>query len=193
MGPEVDDAEEGPGDGDAVEESGHDGWSADVLCVGELQGFRAWKDKIFVTAAVGLLAGVTGFTGAEGLCAKGGVLGCHEHGDGVVDGKDDEGEHDGCDEECLRGSASAADLEDADPEEADADGGDAGDRAAEEEEDEKGHDDVVDREDLGGLDKDEVDGLEDVDLTQDVAAARLADGVLGLVDTGDEHRGPDEE
>lgn len=35
MGLEVDDVEEGLGDGDVVEESGYDGWSVDVFCVGE--------------------------------------------------------------------------------------------------------------------------------------------------------------
>lgn len=113
---------------------------------------------------VGLFVGVMGFIGVEGLCVKGGVLGCYEYGDGVVDGKDDEGEYDGCDEECLRGSVFVVDLEDVDLEEVDVDGGDVGDWVVEEEEDEKGYDDVVDWEDFGGFDKDEVDGLEDVDL-----------------------------
>lgn len=85
------------------------------------------------------------------------------------------------------------DLEDGEPEEADADGGDADDRGAEEEEDEEQEEDVVDGEDLGGLDEDPVQRLEDVDVSEDVAAAGFADGVLGLVDARDEHTGEDEE
>lgn len=75
--------------------------------------------------AVGLLARVPGRVGAEGLRAVDGVLRRHDHGQGVVDGQHDEGEHHGGDEEGLWGGVALADLEEADPEEADADCGDA--------------------------------------------------------------------
>ena len=129
---------------------------------------------------------------AEGLCAVHGVLRGEKVDDGVVDGEDDEGLHDGCDEQGLRGSAALLDLEKPDPEEADADGSNAGDGAAEEEEDQEGHENVIDGKSLGGLDEDPVDGLEDVDVSEDVAAVGLADRVGGLVDGGDEHGDPED-
>ncbi|CRK18528.1 hypothetical protein BN1708_012373 [Verticillium longisporum] len=191
LGPEGDGAEKGPRDGDAVEKLGHDGRRAHAA--GLLgQGLGAADEVVGAVAAVGPLAVAVGRR-APGLGAVDGVLGRDEHGDGVVDGEDDEGQHDGGDEQGLRRRAALADLEDADPEEADADGGDAGDGAAEEEQDEEGHEDVVDGEGARRLEEDPVDGLENVEVAEDVAAALLADGVLGLVNARDEHGDPDEE
>ncbi|CRK33933.1 hypothetical protein BN1708_006202, partial [Verticillium longisporum] len=191
LGPEGDGAEKGPRDGDAVEKLGHDGRRAHAA--GLLgQGLGAADDVVGAVAAVGALA-LAVRRRAPGLGAVDGVLGRDEHGDRIVDGEDDEGQHDGGDEQGLRRRAALADLEDADPEEADADGGDAGDGAAEEEQDEEGHEDVVDGEGARRLEEDPVDGLENVEVAEDVAAALLADGVLGLVNARDEHGDPDEE
>ena len=56
-----------------------------------------------------------------------------------------------------------ADLKEPNPEESDADRRDTGNGATEEVEDEKGHDNIVDWEDFGGLDKYPVNWLEDID------------------------------
>lgn len=156
----------------------------------EVELLRARTHKIWLAFARGLCARVLGLVGAECLRAIYGVLWRHEHADGIVDGEDGEREHDGGDEQRLGGSSAAADLEDADPEEADADGGDARDGAAKEKEDQQRHEDIVDGKDAGELDKDPVEGLEDVNVTEDVAAALLAYRVFGLVDARDEHGYP---
>ena len=125
--------------------------------------------------------------------APGSVLGCDDHGDGVVDCEGDERKQHSGHEECLGRSVPLANLEDGDPQEADASGRDADNRGGEEEENEEEEHNIVDGEDLGGLDEDVVERLEDVDVAEDVAAVGAADGILGLVDTGDEHAGEDDE
>lgn len=130
---------------------------------------------------------------AEGLGAEGGVLRGDDHGDAVVEGEGDEGEHDGGDEEGLGAGVALADAEDGQPEEADPHGGEADDAGGKEEEDEQGEEEVVYREDFGGFDKDEVDGLEDLDVGEDVAAMAATDGVAGFVDARYEHAGEDDE
>lgn len=142
---------------------------------------------------VGVFAAIQGrLVGAEGLSAIVGVLGGDEHGKRVVEGKNDEGKHNSRHEESLRRGAATANLEDADPEETDAKRGDASDGATEQEEDEQGHEDIVNRECLGGLDEDPVEGLKDVDPTKDIAASVLAHGVHSLVDSSNQHRHPDD-
>lgn len=86
-----------------------------------------------------------------------------------------------------------SDAEEGDPQEADADGSDTNDTCGEEEEDDCEEDYVVDWEDLAGDDHQPVDWLEDLVVGEKVATAGGADAVLDLVDTGDEHRGPNDE
>lgn len=146
-----------------------------------------------VGAAVRLLARVAGGPVAEFLRAEGRVVRGDDEGEGVVEGEDDEGQHGGGHEEGVGAGVAFADLEEGDPEEADADCGDAEDGGAEEEEGEEEEDDVVDGEDFGELVEEGVDGVEDLGLPKEVAAAGAADGVLDLVDAGDEHAGEDDE
>ena len=80
-----------------------------------------------------------------------------------------------------------ANLENGNPEEADADRSDSNNRGGEKEEDKEQEQNIVDREDLGRLDKDPVERLEDVDVAEDVSAVSTADGVLGLVNASNEH------
>lgn len=140
-----------------------------------LEGIRAREDQLGVVSAVRLGAGIRRLIGAECLGSIEGVLGSHKHGDRIVDGQRDEQQHDRGDEKSLRGCPASADLEDSDPEEADANCGNTGDGAAEQDEDQKGHQDVVDGESLGSLEEDPVHRLENVDLAEDVSATLLAD------------------
>ena len=115
--------------------------------------------------AVRLLARYQSKALAESLRAVHGVLRSQEVDDGVVDCQNDKGLHNGCNEQGLRRGAALFDLEQPDPEEADSHRGDACNGAAEEEKDQKGHEDVVHGESLGGFYKDPVHRLEDVDVT----------------------------
>jgi len=80
-----------------------------------------------------------------------------------------------------------ADAENDDPEEADTNDSNADHRAREEKKGQQEEDHIVDREDLARSNKDSVDRLCDVDLSQKVSAVSLADRVLGFVDPSDEH------
>lgn len=191
--PKVDDAEKWEIHRDAIDKRAHDARRAHILRNRVLCELRAQLDGIGMVTAVRLLAGMADGSIAVRLRAEGGVLRRHHHGDAVVDCEDDEHEHHGCHEECLRRGVPFADAEDDDPEEADSQGGDADDGGAEKEEHEKEEDDVVDWEDFAGHDEDPVHGLEDVDVSQNVAAADLAYAVLGLVDARDEHAHPDQQ
>lgn len=90
MCPEQDDAEEGEVDGYAVDEGAEDAGGADIFGVVVRCRLGAGLDVLGGVFAAWLLAWVTGLAVAEGLGAEGGVLGCDDHGDGVVDCKDDE-------------------------------------------------------------------------------------------------------
>lgn len=191
--PEHDDTKEGEVDGDTVNEGAQDGRCADVLCGRVLGEFATGLDKVFVLGTVGLLIAGVGAQVAVGLGAECGVLRCDYHSNGVVDAKNDEGEQNGGHEESLGRGVSLADLEEGEPEEADTCSRDADNRGGEEEQDQQEEQDVVDREDLGRLDKDPVQWLEDVDVAEDVTTVGTADGVLRLVDAGDEHAGEDDQ
>ena len=86
-----------------------------------------------------------------------------------------------------------ADLEERYPEEADSYRRDAEDAPAEEEECQEKEDDVVDGEDFAREREQPIDGIEDLSLAEQVAAAFAADGVLDFVDAGDGHAGEDDE
>ncbi|KAH9825751.1 retinitis pigmentosa 1-like 1 protein isoform X2, partial [Teratosphaeria destructans] len=195
--PKVYDAEEGEVDGNAVEEGGDDAGRADCAG-GETAGLGfgalgAGFDGRAVVRAVGLGVGGLEGTVAEGLGAEGGVVGGDDHGQGVVEGEDDEGEECRAEEHGVGAGLAASDLEEDDPEEADADCGNADHGGAEEEEGEEQEDDVVDGEDPGGQGEQPVDGVEDLGESEEVAARGAADGVLDLVDGGDEHAGEDDQ
>ena len=84
MCPEVERTVEGEVDGYAVQEGRYDTWGADVaggVGVGE---FGAGLDELGVLGAVGLVAGVFGRVGAEGLRAVDGILGSYHYGDGII-------------------------------------------------------------------------------------------------------------
>ena len=162
MRPEVDDAEEGEVDRDAVEEGGHDTGRTDHGCRRVVAALGAGFDGALVLRAVWLFAGVARRAVAVGLGAESGVLRCDDHGEGVVEREDHEGEEDSGHEEGVGGRVSLADFEQRDPEEADADCRDAEDCGGEEEEREKEEDDVVDGEDFAREGEEPVDGVEDL-------------------------------
>ena len=193
MCPEKHHTEEGEVDGDAVDKGAENGWRADVLRGGVGGELAAGLDEVLVLGTVWDLGVGVGGQVAVRLWAKSSVLRCDDHGDGVVDAEGNQGKQNSSHEESLRRGVAFADLEYGEPEEADACGGNAHDRGGEEEEHKKQEQDVVDGEDLGGLDEDPVDRLEDVDVAEDVAAVGAANGVLGLVDARDEHAGEGEE
>lgn len=89
--PEVDDAEEGEVDSDAVEEGADGRGSADEVADGVVVALGAGLDGVAVVAAVGLVGALAGAV-AEGLGAEGGVLRCDDHGERVVERQDDESE-----------------------------------------------------------------------------------------------------
>lgn len=68
-----------------------------------------------------------------------------------------------------------ANLKQPDPKEADADRSHPNHRAEEEEKDQYQEDDVVDRENLRGLDEDPVYGVDDVGVAENVTTVGLAD------------------
>jgi hypothetical protein len=63
----------------------------------------------------------------------------------------------------LWGGVAFANLEKFDPEKSDSDGSNTSNGAAEEVENQEGHDDIIDWEDLGGLYEDPIDRLENID------------------------------
>lgn len=150
-------------------------------------------DGAVVVRAVWLLTGVTGRAIAISLGAEGGVLWSDHHDDRVLNGENDQSEQDGGHEQSLRRCVVLANLEESDPQEPDTNGGNSDDRRREEEENQKKEQYVINGKDLGRLNENPVDRLEDVDMPEDVAAADLAGRILGLVDTSDEHAGEDEE
>ena len=87
---------------------------------------------------------------------------------------------------------SFSDAEYRDPEDSNANGGDTDDAGCEEQHCDEQEDDIINWEDLGSLDQNPVDRVEDVDVTKKMTAMFFADGVLGLVNTGDEHADPDQ-
>lgn len=153
-----------------------------------LQRFGAGVDHVLVVSAVWLISRMFRLVGAECLGSVGRILRSDQHSDTVIGGQDYQTQQDSRDEKSLRSSATFADLEDANPEEANAHGSDTRDGAAKKEKHQESHEDVVNGEGLGRLDEDEVHGLKDVDLAKDVTALLLANRVLGLVNTSDEHR-----
>lgn len=190
--PEVDDAEEGEVDGDAVEESAHGGRGADQVAGAVVVALRAGLDGAAVVAAVGLVGAVAAAV-AEGLGTESGVLGRDDHGERVVESEDDEGEEYGGHEHGVGGCLSFADFEEGNPEEADSDGSHADDGRGEEEHRQEKVEDVVYREDAAGDRHDVVDRVEDLGVSEQETAVRAAYRVLDLVDAGDQHTGEDED
>lgn len=68
-----------------------------------------------------------GRVGAERLGAVDRVLWSYQHGNCVVDGQDNQRQHDCCEEQALWRGVAFANFEDGDPEEADANGSNASD------------------------------------------------------------------
>ena len=87
----------------------------------------------------------------------------------------------------------SADAEKSNPEEADANRCDADNAGGEEDQDNCEEDDVVDWEDLARENHQPVDGLEDLVVSKEISATRLAHAIFDLVNTCDEHRRPDEQ
>ena len=191
--PEVDDAEEGEVDGDAVEEGAHRGRCADEVADGVVVALGARLDCAAVVAAVGLLVKTVAGAIAEGLCTEGGVLGCDDHGERVVEREHDEGEEDSSHEHSIWCSLALADPEEGDPEEANANGGHADNGRGKEEHGKEEVEDVVDREDTAGDGHDVVDRVEDLRVSEQETTVRAADRVLDLVDAGNQHAGEDED
>lgn len=86
-----------------------------------------------------------------------------------------------------------SDLKNLDPEEANTDGRNANNGAGKEEQYNQQEDDIIDWKDLCRLDEDPVHRVEDLNVTEDVAASALADRILCLVDKGQEHGDPNED
>ncbi|CAH0048217.1 unnamed protein product [Clonostachys solani] len=140
-----------------------------------------------MTRTVRLESGHCGFVRAERLCAVSSILRCYKHGNSVVNGQHKQREHHCGHEKCLGSGPATSDLENLNPQEADSHSSHTRNRAAKEKEDEKRHENIVNRENFGGLEENPVQWLED-----NVSASLLADGVLGLVNSRDEHGYPDE-
>jgi len=156
LGPEEHNTEEGEVDCDTVYKGRKDRGRADILRRGVSGEFAAGLDEVFMLSAIGLFVERVGLHVAVCLRAPGSVLGSDDHGDGVVDGEGDERKEDGSHEQCLRRSMSLANLENGDPKESDTGRRNTNDRGREEEQDEEEKEDIVDGEDLGGLDEDPV-------------------------------------
>lgn len=123
-----------------------------------------------MTGAIGLVPRVAGRIVAEHLGAKRGILRRNHGEDGVVDGEDDQRQHYSSNQESLRKGPTLLDLKDANPQEPNANSCDTADGTAEQEQDEEGHKNVVDRESLGRLDENPVDRLENVDMSKNISA-----------------------
>lgn len=119
---------------------------------------------------------------AKRLRSKSRVLRSDNHGDGIIERQRDQCQHDGGHEQGLRRRAALADPEDANPEEPDPNCRDANKRATEEKKNEECEQDIIDWEDLGRPHQHPIDWVEDVDVSKNISAAVLAEGVLGLVD-----------
>jgi len=85
-----------------------------------------------------------------------------------------------------------SDSEECDPQKSDTDCRNADDAGGEKEHSDEQEDDIVDREDLCGLDQKPVDRLEYVVVSQEEATVSFADRILRFVDTRDEHAGEDQ-
>lgn len=120
------------------------------------------------------------------------ILRCHHHCYCVAGRKRDQCQHHRCHEKGLRGSVALSNGENLEPEEANANRGNPNNRAREKENDQKEVKDVVDREDLGGFDKDPVEWVENIGIAENVTAMTFAHRILDLVNGGEEHRDPDE-
>lgn len=163
--PEIDSTEDRPVQCDSVEKSRHDRGRANGSGGSVVLKLRARLDESLVVRAIGLVARVTRWIVAIDLGTKGSIL-RRDHGkDGVVDGEDDQGQHHSSDQQGLRKSSTFLNLEDANPQESDANSSNTADGAAEEEQDEESHEDIINRERFGRLNKEPVDRLEDVDVT----------------------------
>ena len=112
--------------------------------------------------AIWLVVRVFGGIGAECLSTIDGVLRCNYHGNGVVYCEHDQGQHYRCHEQCLGRGMAFTDFKKPYPKESDTNCGNACDGAAEEVENQEGHENVVDWEDLGGLNEYPIDRLKDV-------------------------------
>lgn len=148
LSPEVDDAEEGEINGDAVQERANDGGCADHASDRVVGGFAARTDSLVVVATVGLLIGMVSGSVTVGLGTESGILRGDHHSNGIVDGEDDQSEQDSSHEESLGSGVALANAEQSDPQEANTNGSDTNNRSGEEEESQEEEDDIVDGEDL---------------------------------------------
>ena len=191
--PKVHNPKKGEIHGDSVKERAYDGWRADVLGCWVFRHFGARADMVGMVSTVGLFARVS-----EGMITKGlgsivRILRSDHHGEGVVDREGHESEHDRGHEKGLWGGVTFSNLEDFEPEEADSQGGDADDGAGKKEKHQEEENDVVNGEDFGGFDEYPIHRVEDIDVGEDVTTVGFANGVLGLVNAGEEHGYPNED
>lgn len=120
------------------------------------------------------------------------VLWGHHHCNCIAGRKRDQCQHHRCHEKGLWGSVAFSNGENLEPEEANADRGNPNNRAREEEDNQKEVKDIINREDLGGFDKDPVERVQNIGIAENVTTMTLADRILDFVDGGEEHRDPNE-
>ena len=193
LSPEVECAKVRIVDINSVQEGTGEARRADVGRRMKVGHFRAGPNQLGMVSAVRLSPWLSWRVGAERLRSEMRVL-RRDHGDErEVDGERYHDEQDDGHQHRLRRGVALADLEETKPQEADAHDPDADNGAEEEEQHQQRDEHVIDRKYLGGQNKEPIGRVEDVDVTQDVPAFGLADRVLGLVDSGQEHRYPDEE
>src|ERR1700742_3772129 len=88
---------------------------------------------------------------------------------------------------------SLANPENCDPKDPDPNGRNSEYAGTEKEHDDGHEDDIVNGEDRGTLDQNPVDGLEDVDMSKQIAAVPLADGVLRFINASNQHASEDKQ
>jgi hypothetical protein len=81
-------------------------------------------------------------------------------------------------------------LEDSDPQGSDSHCSNPGNRAAEGKKHKHGENSIVNRKNVGGLDKSSVDGIEKIDMSEHISTEVLADRVLCFVNCCQKHRHP---
>lgn len=190
LGPEEDHTKERVIDRHAVQESARDAWRTHSLRRRVDREFCARLDQVPGVGAVWLSARARWLAIAEFLRAKGCILRSDDHGQRIIQRQDRQHQHDGGYQQRLRRGMALSDLEYPDPEESDANHSDSHDRAAEEKQRQQREESVVDRKYASRFQEDPIQRIEDVDLAEDVSAMLLADGILCLVDSSQEHRDP---
>lgn len=128
LSPEGKNPKDGKVDCYTVQECGDDARCTNAVALANSTRF----DEFSMLGAIGLLIGMMWCSVAVCLRSKHCVLGSDEHGNGVVDCKHHQSEHDCSHQEGLWGSMAFADLEETNPQKSYADSCQAGDRATEE-------------------------------------------------------------